>query len=259
MGCLRERDPPGEGLEKLGGPCGKVNSTAAVRPSSHGLTPIPARGYLTVLDSRQGTTTQDGCDEADLSAQEPQTQQQAWLPGPHEDPGWARDAQPAPEAGAEAPLGEDRLEVVELAPGRGPEGAASGTDLPPDGGSDQTFGFPRSSRIGRGAEIRSLLRRGRRTRTSHLDVFHDASPVSIARWGLVVPKYGRSAVERNKLKRRLREIGRTEVLPALRDRDCPLDVLVRARREAYEASYHVLRDQLAEVTESLCSAPFSSV
>jgi len=186
---------------------------------------------------------QDAPHEADLSAQKPQAQQQTRLPGPDEDPRWAGNAQPAEEEGAETPDGEDRLEVIE---------AVSGTGRGP-------FAFPRSSRIRKGGEIRSLLRRGKRTRTSHLDIFYAASSVLHPRWGLIVPKHGRAIVQRNRLKRRLREIGRIDILPGLRKESCALDVLVRARREAYSAPFHVLRDQLTEVTEALCSAPFSSV
>jgi ribonuclease P protein component len=91
-----------------------------------------------------------------------------------------------------------------------------------------------------------------------MDVFFAASPVSHARWGAVVPKHRHRVVERNRLKRRLREIGRTEVLPRLRERGCLVDVLVRTRREAYGASFHVLRHELMEVAESLCSVPLSS-
>jgi ribonuclease P protein component len=183
---------------------------------------------------------QDAPHEADLPAPKPQAKQQTRLPGPHEDTRWAADPQQAPEEGAEAPDGEDRLEVEPFEPADDRGG----------------FGFPRSSRIGKGDEIRSLLRRGKRTRTSHLDVFHAVAPVPHPRWGLIVPKHGRAIVQRNRLKRRLREIGRIHILPELRKRSCPFDVLVRARREAYGAPYHVLRDQLTEVTEALCSAPF---
>lgn len=129
---------------------------------------------------------------------------------------------------------------------------------PPEPGVPAGFGLPSSSRIRRGKEIRTLLRRGKRGRTSHLDVFFAPSPVSSCRWGLVVPKHGRRVVDRNRLKRRLREIGRTEVLPRLRESGRELDVLVRARREAYGASFPVLKHELVEVTEALCSGPSSS-
>lgn len=112
--------------------------------------------------------------------------------------------------------------------------------------------FPSSARITKTDEIRRLFRRGNRTRTSHLDVFHAASPVSHARLGLVVPKHGRPIVDRNRLKRRLREIGRREILPTLRRREVARDILVRARREAYEATFRELKGELVEVMESIC-------
>ena len=67
--------------------------------------------------------------------------------------------------------------------------------------------------------------------------------------GVVVPKHGRSSVDRNKLKRRLREVLRLEVMPRLTDSNAAVDVLVRARREAYAASYEQLNDELVELVE----------
>jgi len=66
---------------------------------------------------------------------------------------------------------------------------------------------------------------------------------------LVVPKHGRSAVERNRLKRRLREIARTEILPRLDQGGQPLDVLIRARAPAYRAEFDGLRQELARWTD----------
>jgi ribonuclease P protein component len=102
-----------------------------------------------------------------------------------------------------------------------------------------------------------MFRRGKRRRTAHLDVFLAASPVSLPRLGLVVPKHGRTNVARNRLKRRIRELGRTRVLPALREAGRPLDVLVRARREAYDAAFDELAIELASVVEEACSEPRS--
>jgi RNase P protein component len=55
-------------------------------------------------------------------------------------------------------------------------------------------------------------------------------------------------VDRNLLKRRLRNILRTEILPGLRLRGDRQDVLVRARREAYGVRHG---DLLAELNEWL--------
>ena len=113
--------------------------------------------------------------------------------------------------------------------------------------------FPASSRIRQSGDILSLFRRGKRRRTAHLDVFLAASPVSRPRVGVIVPKHGHDNVERNKLKRRLKELGRTRVLPMLWANERKLDVLVRARREAYDAGFDELQAEVDGVTEEACS------
>ena len=104
--------------------------------------------------------------------------------------------------------------------------------------------LPRERRLTRGMEIRAILARGKRSRTVHLDVYDSASPVAHSRVGLVVPRHGHRVVGRNRLKRRLREILRQEVLPRLDAPGAGWDVLVRARRDAYDATYTELRTEL---------------
>lgn len=58
--------------------------------------------------------------------------------------------------------------------------------------------------------------------------------------GLVVPRFRSSAVARNRLRRRLREIWRREV----QGHQPAWDLLIRVRREAYAASHEALRAQL---------------
>lgn len=60
------------------------------------------------------------------------------------------------------------------------------------------------------------------------------------RMGLVVPKYQSSAVARNRLRRRLREIWRLDIQP----HQPATDLVIRARREAYRAGFAELRDEL---------------
>lgn len=183
--------------------------------------------------------------DADVQSPEPEKKKQARVPGPHAEQGRAKDPQPAaPERPATAG-GERRLQVgpvVLVRPGAGAPGR---------------FRLPPSSRITRTREIRALLHRGKRKKTSHLDVFFLSSGGSAPRLGLVVPKHRQSGVDRNRVKRRLREIGRREVLPRMRDAGQSGDLLVRARREAYEASYQQLRRELIEIAEEICSGqPF---
>ena len=72
---------------------------------------------------------------------------------------------------------------------------------------------------------------------------------------MVVPKYKRTGVERNRLKRRLREITRTRVLPVLRTASDgaggpgPVDVVIRALPQAYDASFYRLRDEVVRAVE----------
>ena len=113
--------------------------------------------------------------------------------------------------------------------------------------------FPRQARVTRGNEIREVLSRGQRFRTPVLDVFVLDSGRPRPRLGFVVPKSGRSSVERNRLKRRLKEIGRTVVLGALFEKRPSTDVLVRTRPEAYEASWDELSVTVTGVVEGLCS------
>lgn len=125
---------------------------------------------------------------------------------------------------------------------------------PEEGGSAREgFGLPRQARITSSEEIRTLFRRGKRSRTRHLDAFVSPSPAPFARLGVVVPKHRNTIVRRNRLKRRLRELGRTLLLPALGNRGETLDVLLRARPEAYAASFDALREELATLSEELCS------
>ncbi|NUO65388.1 MAG: ribonuclease P protein component [Gemmatimonadaceae bacterium] len=90
----------------------------------------------------------------------------------------------------------------------------------------------------RGLELRVIARTGKRLRTEHLDVrvVASLSHAGHPRAGFVVPKHGRSAVERNRLKRRLREIVRTRVLPGAP----PVDLVLTTRPSAYKLSFDAL-------------------
>lgn len=60
------------------------------------------------------------------------------------------------------------------------------------------------------------------------------------RMGLIVPKFQSTAVARNRLRRRLSEIWRREI----QGRQGPRDLIVRARREAYGATFAELRQEI---------------
>lgn len=79
------------------------------------------------------------------------------------------------------------------------------------------------------------------------------SPSAFPRLGVVVPRHKRTIVERNRLKRRLKELGRTVLLPKLRNRGVTTDVLLRARPDTYGATFDELRADVASLAEELCS------
>lgn len=87
----------------------------------------------------------------------------------------------------------------------------------------------------------------------HLDVRTLASPLVHPRIGIVVPRHQQSAVDRNRLKRRLRELVRLELLPALRGGPAA-DVAIRARREAYAADLPALRRDIVSVATRLAAS-----
>jgi RNase P protein component len=73
--------------------------------------------------------------------------------------------------------------------------------------------------LARASEIELVKRTGKRVKTGVLDVRVAASPSSRAQVGVIVPKYKRTIVERNKLRRRLRELVRVRLLPVLERSD----------------------------------------
>lgn len=104
------------------------------------------------------------------------------------------------------------------------------------------------------SDIRAMFREGRRHTSGSLEAYLRRIPGDGApRVGVVVPRHGHSIVDRNRLRRRLRELLRTEWLPAARDREPGVDLLVRARRTAYDRSFPELRAELSACVEALGS------
>ncbi len=90
--------------------------------------------------------------------------------------------------------------------------------------------------------------------TDHLEARAAASLLPNPRVGVVVPKYKQRIVARNRLKRRLRELARIRLLPALGQ----LDLLVRAKPGAYRSTFAELTsdiESIARWADSLRQAP----
>jgi len=88
-----------------------------------------------------------------------------------------------------------------------------------------------------------VKRAGRRLRTEHLDVRANDSLLSYARAAVIVGKHGHTIVERNRLRRRLRELVRLKILSAAKEND----IVVRAFPSAYDSSFEQLSKEIDDV------------
>jgi ribonuclease P protein component len=163
---------------------------------------------------------EESSDEAVLSATQQAPDQQAWVPRPHGNALGPGRAVASPEKGPEAAYRLAALEARRLL--------------------TSSARFPRAHRLARASDIRRCLTHGRRRRFEHLDMIWMDNPTGQPRMGLIVPKFQRSAVARNRLRRRLREVWRQEI----QARQPSWDLVIRARQEAYAASFDALRSQL---------------
>lgn len=102
--------------------------------------------------------------------------------------------------------------------------------------------FPRRVRLARGPDLKACLESGRRARAAHLDLAWRPNAAGHPRMGVIVPRFQHSAVARNRLRRRIREILRRGPLDTLP----PVDLVVRAKRSAYAAPFAVLRAELTD-------------
>lgn len=84
------------------------------------------------------------------------------------------------------------------------------------------------------------MQQGRRWRTPRIELYWVSNAVGHPRLGVIVPRYGATAVARNRLRRRLRERARRHILTTLGN----LDLVIRARQEAYAAPAGELAQEL---------------
>lgn len=179
---------------------------------------LPGRGPLDFRAILEGVCH----DDANLSAAEQAAYSQARFPDPDGGSLGPGSSFPAPQEGTEA---SDRLDRLQARPGL-----------------TRSERYPRSARITTGEELNGVVRRGRRFRRAHLDLFWLGTEGAPPRMGLIVPKYRQSAVARNRLRRQLKEIWRRDLAGCL-----PSGLLVlRIRRDCYQATFTELRSDLLE-------------
>lgn len=164
--------------------------------------------------------------EADIQAAQQAAHGKTRIPGTHADPVGTGSPQSATEEGPQAACCPIALETRRAL---------------------RSESLPRSWRLTRAADIAAVWRTGKRRRTPRLDLAWCSNRLGHPRLGLVVPRRGATAVQRNRLRRRLREIARRRLLPQL----APVDLVVRSRANAYQANFQELATDLEEWRRSL--------
>lgn len=111
--------------------------------------------------------------------------------------------------------------------------------------------FPQRARIRSTRDILALIRHGRSLRAGALDLYLLENKLGRPRVGIIVPKHGHRNVERNRLKRRIREIVRRDWLARRWTEGASIDLLVRARPSAYGLSQADLATTLTEALDEV--------
>jgi len=92
-----------------------------------------------------------------------------------------------------------------------------------------------------------VAKQGKRLRTKLFEVRILASPLVHPRVGFVIPKHNQSSVQRNALKRKLREIVRVEILTVLP----AVDVVIKSRPDAYRADFKAIASDLQRMVNEI--------
>ena len=84
-------------------------------------------------------------------------------------------------------------------------------------------------------------------RTEHLEVRSSDSLLSHVRLAVVVGKHGHTIVDRNRLRRQLRELARVKLIPELKR----MDIVLRANPSAYDTVFSVLAGEIDTIVSRL--------
>jgi len=178
----------------------------------HGLTWLEAPGYRMCLGLRDTNLTGSQSFEEDLPTQSASACQDTRIPRSHANPGRAPGDQTAP-----------------------PQGSPSPDSVNPDSAA-----FPKQYRLLRRLEFQRVYKQGQRRSASLCTVFYRPNGLAETRLGITVPKRLGTAVLRNRIKRRIREIFR------LHRQELPggWDIVLNPRPGAAAVAYPALEREL---------------
>ena len=101
--------------------------------------------------------------------------------------------------------------------------------------------LPRSHRLNKKQDIEKVFRFGRSVYVGNLGLRLAPNKLPVSRFTVVVSlKVSKKAVERNRIKRRLREILRQEIMPAVKN---GIDGLILTQKPLLELSFDELKQQ----------------
>jgi ribonuclease P protein component len=122
----------------------------------------------------------------------------------------------------------------------GPNGSAP---LP---GSVKPAKFPRSVRLLRHADFERVYKQGRRHFASHMTVFYLRREEGVSlRVGFTVGRVLGDAVQRNRMKRRLREAVRLQGLTTR----MPVDVVINPKKSLLTAEFETIKSEVVRALE----------
>ena len=121
----------------------------------------------------------------------------------------------------------------------------------PEGVASRRDGFPRQRKLLRHADYQRVYQQGRRQFAAHMTVFYLGRGAGAGpRVGLTVGRVLGGAVERNRIKRRLREAVRAN----LGQLSAPVDVVINPKKSAMTAKFAALRQEVAQAFAKIQSS-----
>jgi ribonuclease P protein component len=118
----------------------------------------------------------------------------------------------------------------------------------PHGRLPSSLRFPRSARLLKHSDFERVYKQGRRHFSPHLTAFYllrQSGDLSGPRVGFTVGRVLGGAVERNRIKRRLREAVRLN-LAAL---SAPVDVVINPKKSVLDLEFAQLRDEIRRAVD----------
>lgn len=105
---------------------------------------------------------------------------------------------------------------------------------------DSSNAFPKAARLRKAREFKEVYVRGEKRTSRSFIVFALLNGLSYSRFGVTTPRKLGKAPERNRIKRRVREILRT----AIRQIPVGIDFVVNPRKSVLDRGFDMLRSEL---------------